>query len=212
MHRECRERFPRHRGLAIPTCITARAWPTQTGGFLWSRWRGKRSWHSRHSRRMRNPPFYVSGKRLSGTIIKQPCRLWLNISHASIADLCCHHNKINHNKPVCIIYWIYRMPRKKCSNVSRIVALDAIQYQMSVHHSRWYYITPSALISCNQMTIWVGGTTMRPWFRSTMMTSSNGNIFRVTGHLCGEFTGPRWIPRTKASDAELWCFLWSARE
>ena len=35
------------------------------------------------------------------------------------------------------------------------------------------------------------------------MTSSNGNIFRVTGHLCGEFTG---IPRTKASDAELWCF------
>ena len=27
-----------------------------------------------------------------------------------------------------------------------------------------------------------------------------------------EFTGPRWIPRTKASDAELWCFLWSASE
>ena len=35
-----------------------------------------------------------------------------------------------------------------------------------------------------------------------MMTSSNGNIFRVTGHLCGEFTGPRWIPRTKASDTQ----------
>ena len=47
-------------------------------------------------------------------------------------------------------------------------------------------------------------------FHCSMMTSSNGNIFRVTGHLCGEFTGPRWIPRTKASDAELWCFLWSA--
>ena len=40
-----------------------------------------------------------------------------------------------------------------------------------------------------------------------MMTSSNGNIFRVTGHLCGEFTGPRWIPHTKTSDAELWCFF-----
>ena len=40
-----------------------------------------------------------------------------------------------------------------------------------------------------------------------MMTSSNGNIFSVTGHLCGEFTGPRWIPHTKASDAELWCFF-----
>ena len=35
-----------------------------------------------------------------------------------------------------------------------------------------------------------------------LMTSSNGNIFRVTGHLCGEFTG-----HTKASDAELWCFF-----
>ena len=45
---------------------------------------------------------------------------------------------------------------------------------------------------------------------SIMMTSSNGNIFRVTGHLCGEFTGLRWIPRTKASDAELWYFLWCA--
>ena len=44
------------------------------------------------------------------------------------------------------------------------------------------------------------------------MTSSNGNIFRVTGDLCGEFTSPRWIPRTKSSDAELWCFLWSASE
>ena len=40
-----------------------------------------------------------------------------------------------------------------------------------------------------------------------MMTSSNGNIFRVTGHLRGEFTGPWWIPHTKASDAELWCFF-----
>ena len=40
-----------------------------------------------------------------------------------------------------------------------------------------------------------------------MMTSSNGNIFRVTGHLYGEFIGHRWIPLTKASDAELWCFL-----
>ena len=45
-----------------------------------------------------------------------------------------------------------------------------------------------------------------------MMTSANRNIFRVTGPLCGEFTGHRWIPSTKASDAELWCFLWYAPE
>ena len=44
----------------------------------------------------------------------------------------------------------------------------------------------------------------------TMMTPSNGNIFRVTVSLCEEFTGHRWILLTKAADAELWCFLWSA--
>ena len=42
--------------------------------------------------------------------------------------------------------------------------------------------------------------------RFHMMTSSNRNIFRVTGHLCGKFTSHR----TKASDAELWCYLWYA--
>ena len=47
---------------------------------------------------------------------------------------------------------------------------------------------------------------------ANMMTSSHGNIFRVTGHLCGEFTGRRWSSRTKASEADLWCFLWSAPE
>ena len=36
-----------------------------------------------------------------------------------------------------------------------------------------------------------------------MMTSSNWNIFRVIGRLCGEFTGHRRIPRTEANDAVL---------
>ena len=56
------------------------------------------------------------------------------------------------------------------------------------------------------------GCMVKPALNSSMMTSSNRNIFRVTGHLCGEFTGQRWIPCTEASDAELWCFLWSASE
>ena len=45
-----------------------------------------------------------------------------------------------------------------------------------------------------------------------MMTSSNVNIFRVTGPSWGESTGGRWILLTKTSDAELWCFIWSAPE
>ena len=35
------------------------------------------------------------------------------------------------------------------------------------------------------------------WSFQQMMTSSNGNIFRFTGPLCGEFTGHQWIPLTK---------------
>ena len=53
------------------------------------------------------------------------------------------------------------------------------------------------------------GREVRAWI---MMPSSNGNIFRITGHLSGEFAGHRWIPREKARDAELWCFLWSTPE
>ena len=45
-----------------------------------------------------------------------------------------------------------------------------------------------------------------------MMTSSNGNISHVTGPLWRETTSHRWIPLTKASDAELLCFLWSVPE
>ena len=45
------------------TCVTHVPWcmpGSLTSSFFWSRWLGKRS---RHSRRMRNPQFYVSGKR-----------------------------------------------------------------------------------------------------------------------------------------------------
>ena len=38
------------------------------------------------------------------------------------------------------------------------------------------------------------------------------DILRVTGPLCGEFTGHWWTPLTKASHAEFWCFLWPASE
>ena len=51
-----------HRGTCVkrvPWCMTG----SLTSGFIWSRWQGKRS---RYSRRMRNPQFYVSGKRPMG--------------------------------------------------------------------------------------------------------------------------------------------------
>ena len=45
------------------TCVTRVPWcmpGSLTSSFLWSQWQGKRS---RHSQRMHNPQFYVSGKR-----------------------------------------------------------------------------------------------------------------------------------------------------
>ena len=74
------------------------------------------------------------------------------------------------------------------------------------------------LIECHfiinhiESIIWCADYEASYVFSRFMMTSSNGNIFRVNGPLCGEFTGHRWIPLTKASDAELWCFLWYAPE
>ena len=45
-----------------------------------------------------------------------------------------------------------------------------------------------------------------------METSSNENIFRITGPLWGESTGHRWISLRTACNVELWCFLWSPPE
>ena len=49
----------------------------------------------------------------------------------------------------------------------------------------------------NDLQDWIHGRILHPsgpCHSCSMMTSSSGNIFRVTGHLCGELTGPRWIP------------------
>ena len=40
-----------------------------------------------------------------------------------------------------------------------------------------------------------------------MMTSSNENLFRITGPLSGKFTGHQWISHRKTSDAELDVFF-----
>ena len=40
-----------------------------------------------------------------------------------------------------------------------------------------------------------------------MMTSSNGNIFRVTGPLCGEFTGPGEFPTQRPVTRSFYVFF-----
>ena len=85
------------------------------------------------------------------------------------------------------------------------------------YYLNYIYSYYSGFDQCNERRLYSVTSSLTGWaltqnFHNRMMTSSNGNIYRVTDHLCGEFTGHRWIPRTKASDAELWCFLWSASE
>ena len=86
----------------------------------------------------------------------------------------------------------------------------------------FYLMTPSCLVVlwlfCGRLTHVIQGYIRHKVMACPsqcnydVMTSSNGNTIRVNGHLCGEFTSHRWISRTKANDAELWCFLWSASE
>ena len=113
-----------------------------------------------------------------------------------------------------IIYWVFLYYHNKIWNRVQIsrVSLDnipalvenwiSIQYLWTVLRYRFFAWnvhmlerTLAKIVSGKERHI-------------IMMTSSNGNIFRVTGHLCGDFTGHR----TKASDAELWCFVWSTPE
>ena len=46
------------------------------------------------------------------------------------------------------------------------------------------------------MAQWI--TSIPRLYSTTMMASANGNILRVTGSLCVEFTGHRWIPLTRS--------------
>ena len=56
------------------------------------------------------------------------------------------------------------------------------------------FVNSTISTSVNQYTSKVSHTTSAYF---SMMTSSHGNIFRVTGHLCGEFNGPGEFPTNK---------------
>ena len=57
------------------------------------------------------------------------------------------------------------------------------------------------------MGIAIPGKTVFLIETAVMMTSSNGNTFRVTGPFWGESTSHRWIPLKRAHNTELWYFF-----
>ena len=109
---------------------------------------------------------------------------------------------LKHNKAltVCMILGTY------CIHFSDVI-MSAMASQIT-----GFSIVYSTVCSCTENTKALNIHSLHIVVYYIMMTSSNGNIFRVTGPLCGDFTGHRWIPLTKASGAELWCFLWFAPE
>ena len=52
----------------------------------------------------------------------------------------------------------------------------------------------SSFLTDNVLLLSISIVVMSDCMESVMMTLSNGNIFRVTGPLCGEFTGPGEFP------------------
>ena len=87
------------------------------------------------------------------------------------------------------------------------------------HGLNWYQLQQVNMVVADDLAPhrwWMLHDKLHTYFTihrgAIMMTSSNGNILRVTGPLCGEFTGHRRMPLTKASNAELWCFLSYAPE
>ena len=68
------------------------------------------------------------------------------------------------------------------------------------HMIVWPHIQPP---NVERLCLFAMTTLVQSWHDScSMMTSWNGSISRVTGPLCGDFTGHRWIPRRNASGAD----------
>ena len=137
---------------------------------------------------------------------------WINIWY--------DHNKTNHNKTMHILWNIFSL-QDKVRVLSYAVEFN---YELDGLVQERHNSIANALelrLSCTNQSKWLICFKLpSQWTLHNlaleiivyMMTSSNGSIFRVTCPLCGEFTGHWWIPLTKASDTELWCFLWSTSE
>ena len=106
-------------------------------------------------------------------------------------------------------------PTTKSVGITLLAILSLLVLSHTWQKSKLIIVTPWGINSINLMIHGLAESILKmasvdielPELHTThIMTSSNGNIFCVTGPLSGEFTGYRWIPRTKASDASLLMF------
>ena len=97
-----------------------------------------------------------------------------------------HDNVSVHGMKIEILYHIIVMTLYHHDLPGHNDCLRCQQWRQSWHHDNSHVST--SVITDNTSTSTDNHTTYH------MMTSSNGNIFRVTGPLCGEFTGPGEFP------------------
>ena len=226
IRRECRERFPCQRGLAIPTCITCVThvpWCMQgslTSGFIWSRWRGKRS---RHSRRMRNPQFCVSGKRPIlnvGTvkpdqsyhwIMRSPWdrRLFMTASMNMKLYRQCQTNYKLDASPVSVhrfdCIWSetsLAWPPTRLVLNARSSHTRGITRTLYNHHTHMWIagkLISAVITMTSQWARWrLKSPASRLFTQSSIQAQIKENIKAPRRWpLCGEFIDDRWIPCTK---------------
>ena len=130
-----------------------------------------------------------------------------------------HDNVSNHQPHGCLLKRLFRRRSKKTSKL-RVTGLCAgnppvtgeFPTQMASnaenasiwwrHHDKGKsealdFVSYRGLTLTDQIMKLLELGAIRRHHAYNMMTSSNGTIIRVTGHSCGELTGPRWNPPYK---------------
>ena len=113
------------------------------------------------------------------------------------------------NKEACIMSWnrslifLLNVPFRRPDGANIWQRWCTPYRRFSTAHT--YHLISSAYLSGAKWTNEYRHGSECKHFMLYMMTSSNGNIFRVTGHLCGEFTGPRPVTRSFAMMFSLIC-------
>ena len=132
----------------------------------------------------------------------------------SVLSSHCYHGNWSHNghddlggRRGHLSFWV----RLSTENIVSLNWMDVVFISNVIHISKTMLVTGDYLHMCSWYS-WIILMNILRMPINFMMTSSNGNIFHVTGPLCGEFTGHLWISLTEAGGAEPWYFLWSAPE
>ena len=103
---------------------------------------------------------------------------------------------------------VIMLPRTRVVQVARGHDLRYWGWQTLDRNRPWYGIHHNTTLNHagHKTPLFKTGS----WWRHQIETFSASLTFGGGGG--GEFTGHRWIPLAKASEAGLWCFLWSAPE